>query len=642
MTVKPAVKPFIAATARPRLASGAVPRSTVWRLGAVVALAALAAAPAPLSAANTVVTVDPYGSRHPVSPLIFGVNFGDPARMNVVPYTVNRWGGNSTTRYNWKVDVQNTASDWFFMNVASWPAAGDPAPYDPDNLPDDSTADRFALRSRAAGAQLVLTVPTIGWTPKSTGLTIAQARQKRWGSSVTTYGAQEDDECTNACAWDPNCHAWCIADAGNGCVPDGDPNVRCGDGFVAGLGGSPTTTSEAIGTTFVTDWMSHLIGQAGLAAGGGVRFYALDNEPNLWHHTHHDVHPGKLTYDELWAQRTVPYATAIKTRDPGAKVLGPDSWGWCDYFTSAADDCNYWSGADRANHGNTDLLEWYLEQVCANPLPSGAKLVDYLDIHYYPQGSCVDGLNCNLATAEDASHSARRLRALKELYDPSWHSEDWIGVDLDAVINLVPRMRALIAGSCPGLGLAITEYRWGRDDGASSALAQAEALAIYGREGVDLATRWVAPESGTPTEDAFRFFLDYDLNPANGFQQVLGDSGRVVQSVGTPDGVGVYAVHSSGGQLFVLLFNHDTVSSTATVNFAVPVVGPAALWRFNPAAAAPRISNVGSAAVAPNGMSLTVPLTLPARTATLAVVALPSGLPFRDGFETGTTARWAH
>ncbi|HET9766319.1 MAG TPA: glycoside hydrolase family 44 protein, partial [Thermoanaerobaculia bacterium] len=485
---------------------------------AFVALAALAAAPAPLSAANTVVTVDPYGSRHPVNPLIFGVNFGDPARMSVVPYTLNRWGGNSVTRYNWKVDVQNTASDWFFMNIPSWPAAGDPAPYDPNNLPNDSTADRFVLRSRAAGAQPLITMPTIGWTPKSIGLTTSQARQKRWGSSVGTYGTQEDDECTNACQFDPNCHDWCLADAGNGCVPDGDPDTACAAGFVAGLGGSPTTTSDAIGTTFVTDWMSHLIGQVGLAAAGGVRFYALDNEAGLWHYTHHDVHPTKLTYDELWTQRTVPYATAIKTRDPGAKVLGPDSWGWCDYFTSAADDCNYWSGTDRANHGNTDLLEWYLEQVCANPLPSGAKLVDYLDIHYYPQGSCVDGLNCNLATAEDASHSARRLRALKELYDPSWHSEDWIGVDLDAVINLVPRMKALIAGSCPGLGLAVTEYRWGRDDGASGALAQAEALAIYGREGVDLATRWTAPASGTPTEDAFRFFLDYDLNPANGFQ----------------------------------------------------------------------------------------------------------------------------
>ena len=145
-------------------------------------------------------TVDPYGNRHPISPLIFGVNFGDPVRMSVVPYTLNRWGGNSTTRYNWKVDVNNTASDWFFMNVPHWPAAGDPAPYDPANLPGDSTADRFVLRSRAAGAQPLLTVPTIGYTPRSIGLTIGQARQKRWGASVSTYGTQEADECSVAAA----------------------------------------------------------------------------------------------------------------------------------------------------------------------------------------------------------------------------------------------------------------------------------------------------------------------------------------------------------------------------------------------------------------------------------------------------------
>ena len=594
-----------------------------------------------LAAANVTVTVDPYGSRHPVNPLIYGVNFADPARLAVVPYTLNRWGGNSVTRYNWKVDVHNTASDWFFMNVPD-------APLNVNNLPDGSSADQFVNGTRAAGSQPLLTVPTIGWTPKSTGLTIAQARQKRWGASIGTYGAQETNECTEACRWDPDpgapghCLSWCLADAGNGCAPDATGNVDCNNGFLAQVGQHPGDTSEGITPTFVTDWMTHVINQNGLAANGGLRFYALDNEPNLWHYTHRDVHPAKLTYDELWATRTVPYATAIKTRDPGAKVLGPDAWGWCDYFTSAADDCNYFSGTDRANHANTDLLEWYLEQVCANPLPSGAKLVDYLDIHYYPQGGCVDGLGCD---GEDAAGSAQRLRALKELYDPTWHSEDWIGVDLDAVIQLVPRMRAIVAGSCPGLGLAVTEYRWGSDYGDSAALAQAEALAIYGREGVDLATRWTAPEAGSDTEDAFRFFLDYDLDPGNGFQQVMGDSGRVLRTAGTPDDVGVYAVHGpggAGGQLFVLLFNHQTTSANATVSFAVPVAGPATLWRFNPGGAAPRITNVGTTTVTANGMALTAALSLPARTATLAIVGLPYGLPFGDGFETGTTAKWAH
>src|SRR5690348_14738367 len=86
-------------------------------VAAAALLVAAWASPAPLRAGTYAVTVDRTLERHPINPLIYGVNFADPARMSVVPYTVNRWGGNSTTRYNWKVDAHNTASDWFFMNV---------------------------------------------------------------------------------------------------------------------------------------------------------------------------------------------------------------------------------------------------------------------------------------------------------------------------------------------------------------------------------------------------------------------------------------------------------------------------------------------------------------------------------------------
>ncbi len=612
------------------------------------ALGMVALGSAAASAADVTVTIDPYGNRRPINQLIYGVNFADTARLSVVPYPLNRWGGNSMTRYNWRVDVHNTASDWFFMNVPD-------TPLNVNQLPNGSSADQFITGSLAGGAQPLLTVPTIGFTPRWQGLTTAQARDKRWGFSRASYaaqGTQDWDECLAACG-SPSCNNWCLNDAGNGCLAGGNPNVRCDSGFV--INNEADDTSDPIGTSFVTDWMTHVIGQVGTASNGGLRFYALDNEPNLWNSTHRDVHPAPLSFDELWDDRTVPYAAAIKARDPGAKVLGPDSWGWCDYFTSALDASigpSCVDGDDRQSHGGLPLLEWYLEQVCDYEEQNGVRLVDYLDIHFYPQGECVaglgwssGGLDCGNA-ANDGAFAAARLRALKELYDPNWISESWIGSVGEPPIQLLPRMKGWIAARCPALGLAVTEYRWGGDDGTSGALAQAEALALFGREGVDLATRWVAPSIGSRSEDAFRFFLDYDSNPANGFQKVSGDSGRVVRTVGTPDDVGVYAVHGPGGlsngQLFVLLFNHQTTSANATVSFTLPVAGPAVLWRFNPAAGSPRITNVGNATVTANGMALTAPLVLPARTATLAIVGLPYGLPFSDGFETGTAAKWAH
>jgi len=46
------------------------------------------------------VTVDPTLDRHAIPAFIYGVNFASPTQLAEVGYTVNRWGGNSTTRYN--------------------------------------------------------------------------------------------------------------------------------------------------------------------------------------------------------------------------------------------------------------------------------------------------------------------------------------------------------------------------------------------------------------------------------------------------------------------------------------------------------------------------------------------------------------
>src|SRR5581483_2995245 len=378
------------------------------------------------------VTIDPSANRRPVSRLVYGVNFATASALARVHYPVQRWGGNAVTRYSWQDDVSNKASDWFFYNIPD----DNPAP---QNLPDGSSADRFVDDARAAGAEPLVTVPMIGWTPKD--------RSRRWGFSVAKYGPQQQTECTatgNA--------FWCNPDAGNGVRPDGTPIT----------GNDPHDTSRETGPSYVTDWLAHIADRTGTAAQGGVKLFALDNEPTLWSSTHRDVHPQAVTFDELW-QRTVDYASAIKAQDPAAEILGPDPWGWCAYFGSGADDCI--DGPDRRAHGGLAFLEWYLGQVAAYQQAHGVRLVDYLDIHYYPQAQGV-----TLSDDESAPTAARRLRSLRSLYDPTYVDESWIGEP----VRLVPRMKEWIAARAPGTKLAITEYSWGNDDGPSSALAQAE------------------------------------------------------------------------------------------------------------------------------------------------------------------------
>src|SRR5215470_20305268 len=52
------------------------------------------AAAGPAGADPITVTVDPGANRHPISPLIYGVNFGDDTQAARLRWPVRRWGGN--------------------------------------------------------------------------------------------------------------------------------------------------------------------------------------------------------------------------------------------------------------------------------------------------------------------------------------------------------------------------------------------------------------------------------------------------------------------------------------------------------------------------------------------------------------------
>ncbi|HSM13031.1 MAG TPA: glycoside hydrolase family 44 protein, partial [Thermoanaerobaculia bacterium] len=424
-------------------------------------------------------------------------------------------------------------------------------------------------------------------------------------------GPQLEDECS----YFPPPPGWCQPDAGNGLC---DPAVNT-TGFCspAGriVGNDPGDTSIPVAPSFAGDWVDFVESRVGPSGNGGVRYFALDNEPMLWNSTHADVHPAAPTYDEVWTKgRDV--AAVVKQRDATARVLGPDTWGWCDLWTSAADaggDCT--DGPDRQAHGGVPFVQWYLGQVCDYQTQNGVRLVDLVDVHYYPQSGEAFG---------GEEYASIRLRSIRELDDPTYVSESWIGAN----VRLIPRLRDWIGAACPGTGIAITEYSWGADDAPSGALAQAEVLAIFGRERVDLATRWVVPASGSRTEEAFRLYLDYD----GAGSRVHGDSVRAISS--ERDAVGAYAVLGSASELYLLLFNKDTVERDVDVSFAAGVIGPAEVYRFT---ATQVLGPAGTLPVSGNGIAA----TLPPRSATLAVLAMTGNLIFADRFESGSTGAWS-
>src|SRR5260370_41951728 len=73
--------------------------------------------PTPSPTATTPITVDALETRHAISDLAYGVNFPpNTAYIGNSGATLVRWGGNASTRYNWKNFDTNAAQDFFFAN----------------------------------------------------------------------------------------------------------------------------------------------------------------------------------------------------------------------------------------------------------------------------------------------------------------------------------------------------------------------------------------------------------------------------------------------------------------------------------------------------------------------------------------------
>jgi hypothetical protein len=140
-----------------------------------------------------------------------------------------------------------------------------------------------------------------------------------------------------------------------------------------------------------------------------------------------------------------------------------------------------------------------------------------------------------------------------------------------------------------------------------------------------LATRWVAPGDGSRVEDAFLLYLNY--NGVGG--AVTGDSVRATTT--NADQVGAYGVRN-GSTLYLLLFNKDTAQHTVTVNVAGGLTQPAILYRFT---AISRLASAGSASPAAGALDL----SLPARSATLAVTSLTTAPPPATQFYTVAPCR---
>jgi Glycoside hydrolase family 44 len=528
---------------------------------------------------NVTIQIDAQANGHAISPLIYGVAFASSAgELQDLNAPLHRSGGNAETRYNWQLNATSHAADWYFESIADANTVG-------------GDGDDFIQESESGGAQAMLTIPIIGWVAK-----LGPGRVSLASFSTNKYGPQ-----TGADPWWPA--------AGNGISLATGLYITTND---------PTDANMAADTNFQAGWVQHLTNQWGTATNGGLLYYIMDNEWSIWHSTHRDVHPIGATMDEVFADYC-NYATMVKEIDANALVAGPEEWGWPGYLYSGYDQ--QWSGAnndynpadypDRKAHGGQDFGPWFLSQVNQRSQAAGQRLLDVFTLHCYPQEGNV-GMN-----AVDTATELLRNQSTRQFWDTNYVDPSWI----NNVIALIPRMRSWVTTNYPGTKIGITEYNWGAEPYISGATAQADILGIFGREGLDLATRWTTPDPSTPTYKAIKMYRNYDGN-----KSTFGDT-SVAATVPNPDDLSAFAaIRTNDSALTIMVINKDLNNATPITanitNFANS--GTAQVWQLAAGNVITRLADVPYA----NG---TVSNTLPAQSITLFVLPTAKNLHLRVG-----------
>lgn len=464
---------------------------------------------APAASAGPALTVNVGSPTHAISPFIYGWNgySSNAAAAQAANITVDRFGGDATSLYNYQLDVTNSGSDWYFENGLG-------------NNGQQATSqfNEQVIGDAAIGAKTLGTMPVEGYVAKdSTSCSYPRA----------TFPQQF--------AFDPYNKLNC----GDGLYPDGVSDCTSTTGCnIPDPANEASVSATPAGPAWDGAWVAYLVQTFGTAANGGVYSYDLDNEPAWWDGEHRDVHPLPSTYDEV-TNNGIATAKAIKAADPTAAVNGPVVDFWWNYFYSKEDIENGWTSSgsgpcwqpwsnpiDRKAHNGVPFIEYYLQQFAAASNTSGVRLLDYLDLHTY-FAATYNGSGVGLTTAGDTGEQQARLNSTRVFWDPTYTDPNYpqpnyptdanyttsCNVPLQAP-QLIPMAQAWVAKDYPGTKIAFTEYNWGGQENINGAVAQADILGIFGAYGLDMATLWGPPDPTTqiPGLMAYEIYRNYDGN----------------------------------------------------------------------------------------------------------------------------------
>jgi mannan endo-1,4-beta-mannosidase len=417
------------------------------------------------AAINVTYTVKTDTGQTPISKYIYGSNWG-----NNTNYTIQRTGGNRCTAYNWENNWSNAGSDWYYENDQM---------FDPTETPGlgiTKIVDQFNLQ----GQESIITLQLAGYV------------------SAPIFGMNLDQYPAPSQYFTPVQ----FAKGTPFCDPPGNPDV-C-DGVV-----------------YMDEFVNLLVGKYGPAGSPqGVKFYCLDNEVDIWHATHKEVHPAHILCQEL-KNKSIDCASAVKNVDPNAQIMGPVLCTFVGF--QSLDNAPDWSSVKGSRPW---FISYYLDEMKKASDANGRRLLDVLDVHWYPpeddgngHGITTDGLN-------DPRLFNARMQAPRTLWDTDYVTphetypdggSSWVNKWWNApFLPVLTRFKADIQNYFPDTNIAITEYSYGPSGQWATGITTADFLGICGKYGVYITNYW---GQGGYIDAAVKIFRNYD-----GFHSTYGDT----------------------------------------------------------------------------------------------------------------------
>ncbi|MFZ6656630.1 glycoside hydrolase family 44 protein [Undibacterium sp. TJN19] len=462
-------------------------------------------------------SIDTQAERKNISPLVYGYNAyadgtgragwanqGGQASLQSLNLRSRRLGGNNMTSYNWENGVSNSGADWCNSSnagVSATAGAGNPsqsnglAYYAPG-----AALQSFQDQSLVLGTYSLLQLPAAGKLPKD--IVNVNPPGTCMGSQLWQSTAGPSD-----------------VDVGRWVNIVNDKPAAAG-----ALSLSPGVNDGAV---YIDEEINFLTQKYGAAASAnGIKGYELDNEPDLWHHwttssgdsgTHANLYPQVTTVTDV-ILRNIALATTVKRMDASAETYGPALSGYLGLFSLWA----VWDGSqshqpadwaqfnvepyasnntgDRYRYNGMTMATAYLARMQQASQGAGRRLLDVFSFHYYPQASY---------NATDRVHAARSLWD-STYVEPSWITQSGNGFTDGRGLQMLPKLQQAINDFYPGTKLAVTEYDFGGKTDITGAIAQADALGAFGKQGVYLATYFGDAENFIAS--GFKIFRNYDGN----------------------------------------------------------------------------------------------------------------------------------